>query len=294
VSGTTVTLTVRSPNGQVKDYTIQREVIKVSSVKGWHHLTGGGWDYMIDPDEKIAYVRLTNFTKGTDEEMSKAIAELKDKGARAMILDLRHNPGGLLTAAVAVCQKFMHSGVIVSTKAEREGAADAQPPMEAHDDPDVVDFPLVVLVNQYSASASEIVSGALHDQHRAIIVGERTFGKGSVQMLFPLEARTAFLKLTTSHYYLPSGRCIHREENSKTWGVDPDVTVPMTPAQMNDAFEARKELDVLRAADATEPATQPVASGATTQPAKKDALSTDPQLAAALLVLKLELAGATL
>jgi carboxyl-terminal processing protease len=304
--GTSVTLTVRSPDGEVKDHTILREVIKVSSVKGWQHLPGGGWDYMVDPAEKIAYIRLTNFTKGTDEEMSRALSEMRDKGARAIILDLRYNPGGLLTAATAVCDKFMRGGVIVSTKSEREGAADAQPPIEAHDDPDDVDLPMVVLVNQYSASASEIVSGALHDQHRAIIVGERTFGKGSVQMLFPLAAHTAFLKLTTSHYYLPSGRCIHREENSTTWGVDPDVTVPMTPKQMSDAIEARKDLDVLRAAGESpaaapiaapmaNPTTAPtVAGGPTTQPAKLDPLTCDPQLSAGLLVLRLELAGATI
>jgi carboxyl-terminal processing protease len=299
IPGTSVTLTVRGIDGSVKDYTIVREVIKVSSVKGWQHLPGGGWDYMVDPAEKIAYVRLTNFTKGTDEEMSHAISEMRDKGARAMILDLRYNPGGLLTAATAVCDKFMRGGVIVSTKSEREGAADASPPMEAHDDPDDVDFPMVVLVNQYSASASEIVSGALHDQHRAIIVGERTFGKGSVQMLFPLAAHTAFLKLTTSHYYLPSGRCIHREENSTTWGVDPDVTVAMTPKQMSDAIEARQDLDVLRAADGDAPTTAPANpmtahAPAATRPTKKDALTCDPQLSAALLVLRLELAGATL
>jgi carboxyl-terminal processing protease len=295
-AGTSVTLTVRSPDGTEKDYNIVREVIKVSSVKGWQHLPGGGWDYFVDPTEKIGYVRLTNFTKGTDEEMSAAISALRDKGARAMILDLRYNPGGLLTAAVATCQKFMHSGVIVSTKAERDGAADAQPPLEAHDSPDVADFPLVVLVNQYSASASEIVSGALHDQHRAIIVGERTFGKGSVQMLFPLTNHTAFLKLTTSHYYLPSGRCIHREENSTSWGVDPDVTVAMTPKQMSDAIEAREHLDVLRQAAAQAPTTAPAVASAApaTQPVKKDALTCDPQLSAALLVLRLELAGATL
>ena len=312
--GTTVTLTVRSMDGSIKDYTILREVIKVSSVKGWKHLPGGGWDYFVDPIQKVGYVRLTNFTKGTDDEMGQAIADMRDKGVKAMILDLRYNPGGLLNAAVAVCQKFMHKGVIVSTKSEREAAGDASPPMEAQDKPDVADFPLVVLVNQYSASASEIVSGALHDQHRAIIVGERTFGKGSVQMLFPLADRAALLKLTTSHYYLPSGRCIHREENSTTWGVDPDVTVPMTPKQMNDAIEARQSLDVLRQADAQPQATAPQAdqpstapsaiappttaplavAAPATQPAKKDALTCDPQLSAALLVLRLELAGATL
>src|SRR6185295_15618953 len=98
-------------------------------------------------------------------------------------------------------------------------------------------------------SASEIGSGALKDQNRAKIVGERTFGKGSVQMLFPLSNRAAYLKLTTSHYYLPGGKCIHREENSTEWGVDPNLTIDMTPEQMRAAIDSRQQLDVLRDVD---------------------------------------------
>ena len=299
-SGTTVMLTVRSPGGQVKDYTISREVIKVSSVKGWQHLPGGGWDYFIDPVEKIGYIRLTNFTKGTDEEMDAAIAEMRKKGTQAMILDLRYNPGGLLTAAVAVCDKFLRKGIIVSTRSQREGDTGGEPPKTASDSPDDVDFPLVVLINQYSASASEIVSGALKDQHRATIVGERSFGKGSVQMLFPLAARTAYLKLTTSHYYLPSGRSIHRDENSTTWGVDPDFTITMTPKQMGDAIEARQDLDVLRtsevnqAEESVHPTTSLLVTPTTSPTTKKDILASDPQLDAALLVLRMKLSGASL
>ena len=161
----------------------------------------------------------------------------------------------------------------------------AQPPAEATPSDDDVTLPLVVLVNQMSASASEIVSGALQDDKRALVVGERTFGKGSVQILFPLTGRTSAVKLTTSHYYLPSGRCIHKEDNSTTWGVDPDVNVEMTVEQMRSAQEARTDLEVLRDNDG--PATNP-----STQPAKKDLLSADPQLSAAVLLLKLQLAGA--
>src|SRR6185369_12972673 len=96
-SGTTVTLTVRSPSGIVKDYDIERKTIKVASIKGWLHRPGGGWDYFVDPDNKIAYLRMTNFTKSTSEELDKAADELRMRGARAMILDLRYNPGGLLS-----------------------------------------------------------------------------------------------------------------------------------------------------------------------------------------------------
>jgi carboxyl-terminal processing protease len=281
-AGTSVVLTVRGIKGDTRTYTIERQRINVVSVKGYEHLPRpkGGWDYFIDPENKIAYIRLTSFTAKSGAELNDALDELKSQGARGLILDLRDNPGGLLNAAVEVASQFIREGVIVSTHPDRETenrptVADAEP------DDETTDIPLAVLVNQYSASASEIVSGALKDHHRATIVGERTFGKGSVQMLFPLANKSAFLKLTTSHYYLPSGRCLHREESSTVWGVDPDLTVEMTPEQMQTAIDARKEMEVLRDADA----------GSATPTTKPDMLTSDPQLSGALLVLRLKLAG---
>jgi carboxyl-terminal processing protease len=299
-SGTTVTLTVRSPDGTTKDYEIERQTIHVASIKGWRHLPGGGWDYLVDPQSKIAYLRLTNFTKSTSDELDKAADELKSIGARGMILDLRYNPGGLLSAATDVCDKFLHDGVIVSTHANRD--TPNQPTIAtAHADDNEITIPLVVLVNQYSASASEIVSGALKDDNRARIVGERTFGKGSVQMLFPLAGRSAYLKLTTSHYYLPSGRCIHREENSTEWGVDPDLTIEMTPEQMRAAIDARQELDILRdansaPAESKQDKLKDKGAKVKEEVAKvtKDPVQSDPQLSAALLLLRMQLAGAQL
>ena len=300
--GTMVTLTVRSQDHSSKDYTIKRETIKVASIKGWSHRPGGGWEYVIDPEQKIAYIRLTNFTKTTGEELNKAVDEIKAQGGRALILDLRYNPGGLLTAAIDVCEKFVNKGVIVSTHADRETR---NPPTVARaNGAGAIDLPLVVLVNQYSASASEIVSGCLKDDKRALIVGERTFGKGSVQMLFPLADRKAYLKLTTSHYYLPLGKCIHREENSTEWGVDPDVTVEMTPEQMRTAIDARQDLDVLHALNEQMNDAKPEApdnkadekneSKKVLVKERKDPLSVDAQLSAALLMLRLELNGARL
>ncbi|HVT88494.1 MAG TPA: S41 family peptidase [Tepidisphaeraceae bacterium] len=287
--GTSVVLTIKTPDGVVKDYTIRREVIRVSSIKGYRRQPGGSWDYFIDSDQKIAYLRMTNFTKSTEEELGKALDDMKQHGTKAIIMDLRNNPGGLLAAATEVCDKFLSKGVIVSTRGERE--LPGQPPIEAKASPDDVKLPLVVLVNQFSASASEIVSGALQDYKRALIVGERSFGKGSVQMLFPLASRTAALKLTTSHYYLPSGRCIHKEDNATTWGVDPDVKVEMSSEQMRAAQEARIEMEVLRDGEVK----PQIAAAPTTGPAvKKDLLAADPQLSAAVLLLKLELAGAEL
>jgi carboxyl-terminal processing protease len=286
--GTIVTLTVRNPVGDELDHQIRREVIKVSSVKGYRQRVGGGWEYFVDPEQKIGYARLTNFTKTTTDELESALEAMNQQGARGLVLDLRYNPGGLLTAATDVADKFLSEGTIVSTRSDRN--LPQQPAVEARRETSDYDLPMVVLVNQYSASASEIVSGALQDQNRATVVGERTFGKGSVQMLFPIGLRrTAALKLTTSHYYLPSGRLIHREENSTGWGVDPDIIIEMTPEQMRAAIDARQELDVLRDAEV------PTTAQADADEKPRDLLSCDPQLSAAVLLLRLQLtSGAAL
>ena len=287
-SGTQVTLTVRSQDGATKDYTITRQTIKVASVKGWLHRPGGGWDYFIDPQNKIGYVRLTQFTKLSTDELEHAMTEMQSAGLKGLIFDLRYNPGGLLGTATEICDKFLADGVIVSTRADRETPNLPREERAKADSDDVNDIPMVVLVNQYSASASEIMSGAMKDHHRALIVGERTFGKGSVQMLFPLAGRSAYLKLTTHHYYLPSGKCIHREENSTDWGVNPDVTVEMTPEQMRAAIDSRQDMDILRDAAST----PEEKASAARKVDKKDPLAQDAQLSAGLLLLRLQLAGA--
>ncbi len=306
-SGTMVDLTIRSPDGTSKEYSVRREKIKVESVEGYKRKEGSKWDYYIDPENKIAYLRITSFSGFTVKELQAAVNSLGDD-VNGLVIDLRGNPGGLLQAAIGVCDEFLKDGTIVSTHPDRETR---NPPTSASAKDDGTEYtkPMVVLVNQYSASASEIVSGALKDDHRAILVGQRTFGKGSVQQIFSLEGGDAILKLTTAHYYLPSGRCIHREENSTTWGVDPDVTVEMTPEQMRAAQVAREETELGRdpnmpppeivnqaVRDATTQAIAPlVPASATTRPAQhKTLLEADPQLAAGLLVLRLELTGAHL
>jgi len=315
-SGTMVNLTIRSPDGTIKNVDVRREKIKVESVEGYVRKDGAKWNYYIDPTNKIAYMRITSFSSFTVKELHAAIDSMGDD-VNGIIIDLRGNPGGLLQAAIGVCDEFLKEGVIVSTHPDRE-TRNGPTMATAKDDGNEFTKPLVVLVNQYSASASEIVSGALKDDHRAILVGQRTFGKGSVQQIFTLDD-DAILKLTTAHYYLPSGRCIHREENSTEWGVDPDVTVEMTPEQMRAAQDAREEMELGPASTApastmpsevintttTGPAnhetftiagTQPTTqmAGATTQPAHKTLLEADPQLAAGLLVIRLELQGAHL
>ena len=282
--GTTVSLTIRSPDGQEKEHLLKRDVIRVASVKGWSQKPGGAWQWMIDEDNGIGYLRLTNFTKESSDELRRGIDAVRAAGGKAIILDLRSNPGGLLNAATDIADRFLSRGNIVSTRTQQN--VPTAPPVNAKDTSDDVDLPTIVLVNQYSASASEIVSGALKDHGRALIVGERTFGKGSVQMLFPLENREAYLKLTTSHYYLPSGRCLHREEDSTEWGVDPDVTIDMTPEQMRAVNKMRQELDVLRDVPVANPATLP----AEFKSREDQLLASDPQLGAAVLVLRMDLA----
>jgi carboxyl-terminal processing protease len=302
---THVILTVKKTDGNSQDYDLVRQTIQVASVKGWIHRPGGGWDYMIDPENKVGYFRLTNFSKTTPTDVRKALDEMKAQDVRGIIFDLRYDPGGLLNAATDVVDRFIPRGkLIVSTRPDRpDSPNNGAPPLLSHDDSDDVgaDVPLIVLVNQYSASASEIVSGALKDHQRAMIVGERTFGKGSVQMLYPLSGQQAVLKLTTSHYYLPNGTCIHREENSTKWGVEPDVTVEMTPEQMRAAIDARQEFDVLRDATQAAPAhgaqlpekTEKVEKAVDKTKEMKDPLQVDPQLSAALLLMRLQLAGGT-
>ncbi|MHC4718082.1 MAG: S41 family peptidase, partial [Planctomycetota bacterium] len=179
---------------------ITRQVIHIRTVKGWRRLpdTGGRWDYFIDPHYRIGYIRLTQFTNETIDELRTALKALRRAGATGVILDLRFNPGGLLTSAVEVADEFLRRGLIVRTEGRKVRALkrDANPLGEYQTGK------LVVLANQFSASAAEIVGGALKDWKRAVIIGRRTFGKGSVQRLIPLQRnRPAKLKLTTAYYY---------------------------------------------------------------------------------------------
>jgi len=220
--GTPVTLTVLHENDEkTEKITMNRAIIDVPSVLGDSRKADDSWDFMYDKDSKIGYVRITSFIQNTTDELKKALVELKAEGMRGLVLDLRDNPGGLLGAAVEISDLFISDGLIVSTKgrntvtktyeAEKEGTFDG--------------FPLVVLVNQNSASAAEIVSACLQDHKRAKVIGQRTYGKGSVQNIIELEDGNSVLKLTVATYQRPSGKNIHRFKNAKPsdeWGVSPD------------------------------------------------------------------------
>src|SRR5437868_5862605 len=228
-----ISLTLMRPSTkEVKDYALERAEIKVQSVKGAR---------LLDPDLtgpfKIAYVRLIQFNEPTADELARALDGLQKQGMEGLILDLRNNPGGLLNSAVDVCAQFLPpSTKVVSTQGrvasqQREYTTSGVAKERPH-------FPMAVLVNEGSASGAEIVSGALKDLHRAIVVGETTFGKGSVQNVMQLPDGSA-LRFTTAKYYTPSKQVIHGN------GVAPNIVVPMS-SELERALFAQRSSDNLR------------------------------------------------
>lgn len=227
--GTEVTLTVlHDGESETVDITIKRAKIHVKSVRGAR---------IIDEESKIGYMAITNFQENTVDDMDKAAYALMKQGLKALILDLRFNPGGLLSIARDMADRFIKKGVIVSTRGRHRSQ---EHEYKAHKAKTYPDFPLIILVNKGSASASEIVAGAVKDHGRGILVGTNTFGKGSVQTLIPIEDRDTALKLTTAKYYTPSGAQI--EET----GIEPDVKVELTKKELR---ELHSHLSMIHAAD---------------------------------------------
>ncbi len=232
---------------ELEHVTITRAIIHVPTVLGDKYNPDGTWDYMIDKKHKIAYVRLTHFGRHSAEELRAVLKKLLKQGMKGLILDLRFNPGGLLSQAVQIADMFISEGTIVST----EGRSSPKRVWTAHKQGTLPPFPMAVLVNHFSASASEIVSACLQDHKRAVIVGERTWGKGSVQSVVELEGGKSALKLTTAKYMRPSGKNIHRFKGAKEsdeWGVKPDpgFEVKLKSEELRKLVEYRRERDVLR------------------------------------------------
>jgi carboxyl-terminal processing protease len=214
---TEVSVTIQRPSsGAEMSFTLHRAIIQMDMVEDIH----GKKEFPLG-DSDIGYVRITQFGDQTGDELESALQKLKAQGMRALVIDLRWNPGGLLDEAVNVCEKFLPRGeLIVST----EGRDMVEKYFSRGNGDEFKGMPIVVLVNLGSASASEIVTGCLQDRHRAVILGEKTFGKGSVQTIFPLDDGSA-LKLTVAKYYTPSHRVIHEH------GITPDIVVPLTDTQ---------------------------------------------------------------
>jgi carboxyl-terminal processing protease len=235
------------------DVPIVRAVIVVPSVLGDKRKPDAPkeWDFLLDKTSQIGYIRLTNFSKTAAQEMRDAVKSLEKDGVRGLVIDLRNNPGGLLKAAVEISDLFLTEGRIVRTagRNHKEEIYDAKAegtlltPAEK--------YPIAILINKYSASASEIVAAALQDHNRAVIVGERSYGKGSVQNIILMEHETSALKLTTASYWRPSGKNIHRFPDSKEtddWGVKPNpgFEVPMKDDERLEYLVWRNERDVVR------------------------------------------------
>lgn len=222
---------------------VTRRKITTRSVKGVER-SGESWDYFMDKASGIAYIRITQVTGSTLEEFEGAVEAIQSAGgARGVVLDLRANPGGLLDIAIEIADLMLESGVIVSTRGRNteEEIASAGPG-------DVfAGAPMAVLIDGQSASAAEILAGALLDNDRAIALGQRTFGKGSVQSVYDLPGNLGQLKLTEQLYYLPSGRSIHRSDSSLSWGVDPSdgFFVPLSDEEQFEVLRRRVELDVI-------------------------------------------------
>lgn len=243
--GTTVDVKVRrTGEKEPRSFTLRRELILMETVLGFDRNEDDSWNYWLDKKNGIAYIHVTEFRDGTGEELRKVLEMLQkpesetddgkkndgpqtasaDSGSplRGLILDLRFNPGGTFQVSIAMADMFLKEGTIVSAKGKNtvEQTWHASPEVLI---PDPV--PVVLLLNTYSASASEVFSASLQDNQRAVVVGERSFGKGVIQSVLPFEGGATNLKLTTASYYSPNGRNIHKEEGmgeNDEWGVKPD------------------------------------------------------------------------
>jgi carboxyl-terminal processing protease len=226
---------------------VVRAIIQVATVLGDTYGEDDQWDFMLKDEKDIAYLRLTHFSRRSAAELRDALESAKKHKLKGLVLDLRFNPGGLLSQARDISDMFIESGKIVSTK----GRNTRERVWKAKKDGTYSGFPVAVLVNRYSASASEIVSACLQDHKRAVVIGERTWGKGSVQNVIQLEGGNSALKLTTASYHRPSGKNIHKfpgAKDSDEWGVMPDEgqLVQLTTEEMRNYLDYRRDRDVLK------------------------------------------------
>ncbi len=270
--GTAVEITVKRDTeegeGDEKEITfnITRDLIELKTVKGWRRLDADEdhWDWFIDPEQRIGYVRLTGFSEKTASDFDFAVAQMKSEGLAGLIVDLRFNRGGLLDQAVEITSRFISAEtaqsllrrpvVVTTVDGHDQETQPPEPVLRARDY--LSSVPVVILINEGSASASEIVAGAVQDYAHAgeggpaaLVLGHRSYGKGSVQNVVPLERRTreplAYLKLTTQYYVLPGGRKIHRRPGGGDHGVAPDIEIEMLPVQIADSITLRQNADVM-------------------------------------------------
>ncbi len=236
-------------DGKPMEFNLIRGRVETESVAGLKRNADDSWDYVVDPENKICYVRLMDFSNNTHRDLERVMKRLaKEGGIRGFILDLRFNPGGLLDQAVKISDLFIDDGLIVTIR-PRNGPETSY---VGRSEGSYLTFPMVCLVNGHSASASEIVSAALQDHRRAIIVGTRSYGKGSVQTIHPFDTGGR-LKLTTATFWRPSNRNLnrlssHREEDE--WGVTPDpgFALKLGTKELYDLQDWQREHEIIRRA----------------------------------------------
>jgi len=261
--GSEVLLTVVTPADSsaaaIREVRLRREVIHLDPVRGWSRAVGGGWRFMLDPEARIGYLRLTKFTPDVDERMDAVVNELMQAGLRGLVVDLRDNTGGLFDSGLAVADRFLESGLLV-----RRGGRKSDPKQwfASREGTYPAHLRLALLINEHTASAAELVAGALRDHGRAIVVGERSYGKGCVQEVVELQQGGGALKLTMAYYYLPGGRCIHRLPQATEWGVEPNICIPLTPAQRETWVATRREIGREIVPEPTTRAADPAAASA--------------------------------
>jgi carboxyl-terminal processing protease len=311
--GTKVTLTVlRKDSEEPRVFDVERTRIPIESVKGERHDASGEWIFRLPNEPRIGYIRLVGFGDRTVEELEAAI-ETFGPGAQeidGLILDLRGNPGGLLTAGVGVADAFIDQGLIVSTRGRNKVELEAHHATRNLAAP--LSLPLVVLIDGFSASASEIVAAGLQDHGRAAIVGQRSWGKGTVQKVYMLEGNRSALRLTFATYWRPSNKDIHKRRDAKDsddWGVRPDpgleVVISKELAERLREQQLERDLEVIEAAkqsgdtsvlpEGKSPLPNPVSPSPETPPAPepeaegalpKSIPAEDPQLKRAIEVVK--------
>lgn len=262
--GTDVTLTIsRAGTAEPFDVTLTRRVMQTHPVKGIRRNPDqkGKWEFMADAEYKIALIRLDEFNETSGKEVEAAVKEVVAAGARGLILDLRNNPGGLLRVAEQIADLFLADGKIVLTRDRNNHGQDVKAKNDGTVWEDAGKLPMAVLVNGNSASASEIVAAALQDNGRAVIVGERSFGKGCVQRKIESPDGKTALKLTTEIWLTPNGKHIHRLPNAKPedeWGVKPDAgyEVKMTEDQFIQYLLHLREAELMRKTPPAAPPTE--------------------------------------
>ncbi len=237
--GSEVRILVRHLGGKEVELKMHREEIVMPTVKGYQRKPDDTWDYYVNHNPKVAYLRLTQFTPTTFDTVRPILQDLLKDGMKALILDLRWNPGGQLDQAVQIVNMFVKEGTIVVTR-RRNRPEDIK---RATGQGTLPYFPMIVLVNEHSASAAEIVAGSLMDNKRAFVLGSRSYGKGSVQEVIPLEGNNGELKLTVAYYYLPSGRLVHRLKGAMDWGVDPQIKVAMDDESQRRVMDERTDME---------------------------------------------------